>query len=1153
MNHGDPMARASGVKALAQVRVDQEFPSTRSSRSGAVSSSQGAPLAMFSFASKEPDEGQTSSEGCEMTMQEIQDQIRAERLWWSEASERQVKKMEVTMEAQITQASQRLTNLNGQMEDKILRRLEEERQERQAALAVMRRDLDAQQVVLTEFARMPRNSVAETDVATREAQRAEILTTMKQLSDSSNVQVQAMEAAIKDIRRDVSELRSEGANLKLVETSLATLRSDCLELQLKQDQHIHALQESSGTVDMKLRGVEGTLASLSQMQLETSKTQEQLPKSDAIYELAQKVHKAESELSQRLQKIETSMRQEIEMSLTENRARCSQEVNTRLAEVSEAVQAERIARSGLIQELRDMMQAEKTSRVSQIQDVRETLQAAFDKTEKAFTLPASNVSAMEDKCKSLSKELENERSMRTMEVSKFSRDAHERIEVLSGVMEAERERQAGEHAELRNVYHGLCEKMERLDQSTRSLGQESVSEASIVSGMKELERRLNEALEKERADRGQELGSAKKTFDSLFESLQRSMQIKQDNDIGATRSDAARLTKEISNERLERANALAQLQKQIEALGRPEVSLRKLEAECQSSKQELADLRAQVQTEMSLKTLPELHGNQLDQAALGRDRSTLAARGELPSQMRADFSARMDSMDSEIRTEMGNKFLSLEKLLRSEINERVDTVDTDLRCEIAARVNALESEVRHANPGAGGPVLARIQSIEQDLKHIESQCCRYEGLAARLEALESTSALSLTTLESELQRILPNSGQTQTTSRGLALAITAGAASSAGASKLPSGAASPAPPTITGTPSLSSSIQGMTRSVTTPHAQVPPPTAEKLRAASREPAYTQHAGPWKSNSLAGSAQGPKPDEMAKAAFTERQAHEGDFDAGKSITPSRLSKGASPSRVHSASNGPITLMNASLKQSLEGLVSTLHSTLGDFEPSYKAGEPMGTPSREAAVSPGRHALREADRQSGIQIATPNVMARVSRSYSPMRPHTRIQPEELSAGIPPETSDSREVFKQALQELLEENRALQQETSQILESQIHHDGGNSVAQGRPLVSARPWSMTSAINNNAGQQGFGPQAGSQPRYAISSASQPGSLGAGQNPTGGSLKLPPQGNIMASRAAVQLSPSMQYRSVTDRFGGSGPKGWEGRVGRVSCGSPTR
>merc|ERR1719223_499589 len=99
-----------------------------------------------------------------MTFEEIQDLIRAERLWWSEASERQVKRLEVEVDTQINQAFDRLHDLNRQLQERVVEKLEEERKERNAAFSAMRRDIDNQQVLVTEAARHKSANGAQEDL-----------------------------------------------------------------------------------------------------------------------------------------------------------------------------------------------------------------------------------------------------------------------------------------------------------------------------------------------------------------------------------------------------------------------------------------------------------------------------------------------------------------------------------------------------------------------------------------------------------------------------------------------------------------------------------------------------------------------------------------------------------------------------------------------------------------------------------------------------------------------------------------------------------------------------------------------------------------------------------------------------------------------------
>mmetsp|Transcript_6553 Transcript_6553/g.14314 ORF Transcript_6553/g.14314 Transcript_6553/m.14314 type:complete len:647 (-) Transcript_6553:190-2130(-) len=139
----------------------------------------------------------------------------------------------------------------------------------------------------------------------------------------------------------------------------------------------------------------------------------------------------------------------------------------------------------------------------------------------------------------------------------------------------------------------------------------------------------------------------------------------------------------------------------------------------------------------------------LIEVEFGKERAAMASRGDLPSQLRAEFFERLDSVDGYIRADMSSRLNSLDSLIRGEFSARFDTFKADLRGEFQSRCKAIEA---HIAPKGGAPLLARVQVMEQELKHIRSATGNcLQGLATRIDTLESKSAIALKAVEALLQ------------------------------------------------------------------------------------------------------------------------------------------------------------------------------------------------------------------------------------------------------------------------------------------------------------------------------------------------------------------------------------------------------------------
>mmetsp|Transcript_25235 Transcript_25235/g.58582 ORF Transcript_25235/g.58582 Transcript_25235/m.58582 type:complete len:759 (-) Transcript_25235:138-2414(-) len=84
----------------------------------------------------------------------------------------------------------------------------------------------------------------------------------------------------------------------------------------------------------------------------------------------------------------------------------------------------------------------------------------------------------------------------------------------------------------------------------------------------------------------------------------------------------------------------------------------------------------------------------LIEAALGRERATQAARGDLPSQLRSEFATRVEAVDARLRTEMAQRIQLITDDIRAELNVRLGSLDVELRCEIASRIKLVEGELQ---------------------------------------------------------------------------------------------------------------------------------------------------------------------------------------------------------------------------------------------------------------------------------------------------------------------------------------------------------------------------------------------------------------------------------------------------------------------------
>eukprot|EP00928_Gymnodinium_smaydae_P013153 TRINITY_DN147_c1_g1_i1.p1 TRINITY_DN147_c1_g1~~TRINITY_DN147_c1_g1_i1.p1 ORF type:complete len:1114 (-),score=253.45 TRINITY_DN147_c1_g1_i1:98-3439(-) len=794
-----------------------------------------------------------------MTLQEMQELVRAERLWWSEASERQVKRLEVTVDTQISQASEKLADLNRLAEERLAGRLDDERQERQAALAIMRRDLDAQQVFLTELSRRPSggpgiqgnaleamsrlrddfqvrvDQVRSDADAWREENRL-AMQRLQQQRDQLQHMVESAEAELKDLRKDVAEQRGQASKVSMLEATVAAVRAEHGDLKDRTDHNTSAIKEQhvllGAITDERHQQLLLTDEANSQQQRSALANAEDLK--GRLEEIDRTHHEAREQATSALKQAMDTLRADQHTQITRNLEERCEDLGRRL-------------------------DAERLERLKEVEEIKSNLEVSCEKAVRAVGVPTST---FEDRCHGLMASVEQERRERLDEATELRR----RCETLKMKMEAEVE-----------GMHALVDK---------ELGKHSQALRS--------------------SSQGQSSGT-----------------------------DAS---------------------------------------------QQIPD-------------------NALIDAALGRERAALAARGELPSQLRAELVQRVEALDSELRAELKERVATVDESLRTEIHTRVETLNADLRCEVASRFNTVQSELRST--------VAFSNSLERS---------RDGGLSKRVEALESDVGQSIQSLQAELRRLLPGLGTQASGAGGGSLTTTAagvpplgpaaaGGAPEGGAERRRASLEPPLRGSATPTPVLARGVVSM------------PQSPRGTLGGNREQAFPLTAGKRFDPELRGRRQ-----VSASPAPGSRQEWVADSVPGSSTPQAQQPQPHLPVS-RSSRDG--------LKESIVSLVSKVHNAL-----TGSASESQGSgPTRSISVPPALNSSLDGmgsrgDMPGQAKLSRPEIAASAASA-------------SRDASTPPaDVAESREVFKQALQELLEENRALQQETSQIMETKGRAANGGSM---------------------------------------------------------------------------------------------------------------
>lgn len=184
----------------------------------------------------------------------VEDQIRGERLWWSENTNLQVRKVESSMKQEILKATAGLR-------EQFQHLLEMERQDRQVTVSELRREISAQRSSLTSVEERQRSfsSAPPDDAATVERLRSLLQQDLvspdskAQSSDAAQMQMKQVEAEAARsamVQSMVERLRQEMLD------GLATLRQGVEDQITKQGAALSAVASESEALQLKLSAAE---------------------------------------------------------------------------------------------------------------------------------------------------------------------------------------------------------------------------------------------------------------------------------------------------------------------------------------------------------------------------------------------------------------------------------------------------------------------------------------------------------------------------------------------------------------------------------------------------------------------------------------------------------------------------------------------------------------------------------------------------------------------------------------------------------------------------------------------------------------------------------------------------------------------------------
>jgi len=314
-------------------------------------------------------------------------ELEAERLWWSEASERQVKELESSFMVEFQRTADRLRSDMSACQDRLEMLVEAEKKQRHASIADLKRELDIQQVTLSEMAKRPvERSIGATgskslplgtsqdlqgiheimaklrcDLDSSVAQHTSKDASMRATVEQQKTQTEAAEAMMTDLRRELRNTQEQNQlRVSQIEVMADEVRRDMRAIQEKADlqaqsnSEVHTLHQvimqSAGDLG---RGIEDVSA--------------------AVMATEHKLRQELGDLRRVLENADTNQRMELTEALNRSAKQLSQgladECEKRVLEAN-VLKARLEATSGQVEDMQSTMKLLKTTQGKSAQNER---------------------------------------------------------------------------------------------------------------------------------------------------------------------------------------------------------------------------------------------------------------------------------------------------------------------------------------------------------------------------------------------------------------------------------------------------------------------------------------------------------------------------------------------------------------------------------------------------------------------------------------------------------------------------------------------------------------------------------------------------------------------------------------------------------------
>jgi len=619
--------------------------------------------------------------------------------------------------------------------DSFWQRMAEDRQEHQAALGAVRKDVDDLQVLVQELTQRPHTSSLQEQwsrqLSATEASAAAARSEMRDAAVQQDAKMNVLEATCGGMRLDIGKAMDAIQQLKVTvqesaqqtvltslrdqmqsrinaaEVSIAEVHREMNELGAQQDSKIHTLATSSMSLQKDLGKTMETVQSLTDLDATR-------PAAKSICEqLQSQVSAAEVSLAEvRREMHALGSHQDAKFrTLESNDMELRTELRTELDTAMDMIQRLQVGAQEAAQQMKSMHEPMQTqvalAEVPVAQQQLADLVAQQDT--KLHALEASSNRELH--------ELAAQQDTKLQALASSKHELHELVAQQDAKLHALETSSMNMRIDLgkaMDMVQQLSDQPDRLSSGyleALSLAKQAVERSTDMSGvLTKLDSKvmdMERAISLQKADMSsmlsqhQALGGSMQAAERIIVDLHAEMRaVREHSDLKASEvlGEALRSYKVDALQQIEHLRQAMEEEKRERLALASKIGDQLVPAAANSADSLPTSYERPEQSPGRMSVASSCDTGLID-AAFGREKAALAARGDLPSQLRNEFASRVDSIEVKLRAEIDHRLHSFSHDVLVEMSTKIGSLDTDLRCEIAARMKVLEGELQRSLRG----------------------------------------------------------------------------------------------------------------------------------------------------------------------------------------------------------------------------------------------------------------------------------------------------------------------------------------------------------------------------------------------------------------------------------------------------------------------